>query len=67
MHMEIMLDPQFIGRAVYLLNAGGYERATPQLLVETPLQKVAWILGGASSRRRKTVLELIELACGDVA
>lgn len=65
--MEPMLDPQFIGRAVYLLNAGGYERATRQMLIDTPLQKVAWILGGPSRQRRKTVLELIELACGDVA
>jgi hypothetical protein len=61
------LDPRFVGQALYLLNAGGYDRATREMLMDSPLDVVALRLGGPSRRSRKTVLELIELAMDDVA
>lgn len=63
--LDSKLDPRYVGKAVHLLNAGGYDRATPELLSGSPIRFVAGYLGGGSRRRQKTVIELIELAVDD--
>ena len=60
--LDSKLDPRYVGKAVDLLTAGGYELATRKLLAESPVRTVASVLAGTSPRRQKTVLELIELA-----
>lgn len=65
MPLDSTLDPRYIGKAVNLLNAGGYDRATKELLSQSPVRVVAGVLAGSSPRRQRTVLELIELAIDD--
>ena len=65
--LDYRLDPRYVGKAVYLLNAGGYTDATKRMFVESSVRAVAFVLAGASRRRQKTVLELIELAVDDFA
>lgn len=64
MATDYRIDPRFVGKAVYLLNAGGYG-ATSRMLIDSSVRAVASLLAGASPRRQKTVLELIELAVDD--
>ncbi|HEV3154457.1 MAG TPA: hypothetical protein VGZ02_11685 [Candidatus Baltobacteraceae bacterium] len=63
--MDYRLDPRYAGKAVYLLNAGGYTGVTTKMLVESTVRAIASLLAGGSPRRQKTVLELIELAVDD--
>ncbi len=65
MLLDSKLDPRYVGKAVRLLNAGGYDRATSELLAGSSLGAVAGFLAGASPRRQKTVIELIESAMDD--
>ena len=67
MVVDYRLDPRFVGKAVYLLNAGGYTGVTKKMLIESPVHVVALLLAGGSRRRQKTVMELIELAVDDPA
>ena len=65
MPLDSRLDPRFIGKAYLLLVAGGYQAVTQQMLSEVSVRAISIALGGASRRRQKTVLELIELAVDD--
>lgn len=59
MNLDDMVPGRYTDKAVMVLRAGGFDRASPQLVAESTLRIVIWTLGGANPRRRKLALELL--------
>lgn len=46
-------------KVLTVLSAGGFDRATQQLIADSTLRNLVWTLGGSNARRRKLALELL--------
>lgn len=62
LNIDRPLPEKYRQRAIELLTAAGFDASDELLLA--PVRAVVWKLGSVSAQRRKTALELLELADG---
>ena len=61
MNLDARLDSAQARQASEVLIAGGFPDASVELCESSSLRAIVWWLGGASLRRRKIVLELLDV------
>jgi hypothetical protein len=65
MNLDNIVPGRYRDKAVVVLRAGGFDRASLELVAESTLRILIWTLGGANPRRRKLALELLAAVVED--